>query len=113
MCGVVAAEQSPGVLAEEIEIDARLVHSNRLVCRSIDLGRKNRDQRQCGQRPPWRKRKLCQTVIITAMRDFRYSLRLWLRTPGPFALALAAIALGIGANTAIFSVVRAAASAAL
>jgi putative ABC transport system permease protein len=41
------------------------------------------------------------------MHDLRFALRTFLKTPGPILLAIIAIALGIGANTAIFSVVRA------
>ena len=41
------------------------------------------------------------------MHDVRFALRTFLKTPGPILLAIFAIALGIGANTAIFSVVRA------
>src|ERR1700733_4959212 len=41
------------------------------------------------------------------VQNVRFAIRMFGKSPGPAALAILAAALGIGANTAIFSVIRA------
>ena len=57
-------------------------------------------------RVAWAFRSLGPPSMTTGMHDVRFALRQFLRHPGHTAIALVSLALGIGANTTVFSVVN-------
>jgi hypothetical protein len=109
--GLIGEEEANREFGDEVE-----THIELLTERLILLGM-NRKDSACAARRQFdntahfeQRQRETRTFlwISTVFQDVRFGLRMLAKNPGVTAIAIASLALGIGANTAIFTVAKAA-----
>ena len=73
---------------------------------SLDWLRLRRELLSLSPAPPRRRRGRFEELMTSIVNDIRYAIRSFARTPGFTAVVVLTLALGIGANVALVSVVR-------
>jgi predicted permease len=101
--GVVAASFQALRLAADAVTQAFLEHVGAVMRRSRTRAGAARPARP--EQRPVRRTNRWRTMVETAMQDIRFAVRGFAKAPGFTAVAMLTLGLGIGANTAVFSLI--------